>query len=167
MHGSHQPLIYSDTPNVLISFQPPPYWCAADREGSPPRPPRKSKNGPGEARTAGNRVLLIGRFRELALYRAEVLSGHGFRVFTPQTLEEAVRVIRSKAFDVAVLSYTLSSEIVEQLAQLIREYCPSSPLIAISETQRLDRRINPDETVIADEGPAALIAALRRVTRKQ
>lgn len=167
MHSSRPPFVCSDTHNILISFQAASYGCIADSENNPRRPPGNSKDRAGEGRTSGNRVLLIGRLRELALYRAEVLSGHGFRVQTPQTREEAIRAIRNRAFDVVVLSYTLSSEIVEELAQLVREHCPTCPLIAITDTRRLDRRIYPDETVIADEGPAALVAALRRLTRRQ
>ena len=160
-------LLSSEISSCIISLQAPAYGCVADHRDNLAPSRGKSKAGPSQRRTSGNRILLVGRFRELALYRAEVLSGYGFRVLTPQTLEEAIRVIRAKAFDVVVLSYTLSSQIVEELAQLVREYCPSSPLIAISDTQRLDRRIYPDETVIADEGPSALIAALRRVTGKE
>lgn len=84
---------------------------------------------------------------------------------TPGTLEEAIAAIRNGGFDIAVLSYTLSNETVQELAELVREYCPNCPIIAISGNRRLDREIRPDEMVNADDGPAALIAALRRVTR--
>ena len=113
----------------------------------------------------GNRVFLFGRLRELALYRAEVLRTEGFTVLIPDTKEEAVAAIRRASFDVAILTYTLSSDTVQELAELIREYSPEAPLIAISTSRKEDREINPDEIVIADEGPAALIAALRRATR--
>ena len=110
--------------------------------------------------------MLVGRLRELALYRAEVLSAHGFRVLTPETPAHAMEAIRRKQFDIAVLTYTLSSEVVEELAEQLRQYCPACPLITISDTERVDRKIFPDQTVLAREGPAALIAALHRVTRK-
>ena len=109
--------------------------------------------------------MLVGRIRELALYRAEVLNTHGFRVLTPETAEEAMELIRRHQFDIAVLTYTLSSDVVEELAEQIRQYCPSCPLLAISDNERVDKRIFPDQTVLAREGPAALIAALHRVTR--
>ena len=123
---------------------------------------------PGERtrrRTSGKRVLMFGRLLELALYRAEVLRSCGFEVHTPRTKSEAVSIIRRGDFDIAVLTYTLSSDTVEELATLVREYCPGCPLIAISDTGQFDRRINPDATVIADRGPAELIAALRRVSK--
>ena len=113
----------------------------------------------------GNRVLMFGRIRELALYRAAVLRDRGFDVLTPADLDEVVTTIRRGGFDIAVLTYTLSNDTVRELAELIREYCPDCPLIAISNSKRMDREINPDEIVLADEGPNALLAALRRVSR--
>jgi DNA-binding NtrC family response regulator len=115
--------------------------------------------------TSGNRVLMIGRIRELALYRAVVLRDRGFDVSTPETHEDAVAAIRKGGFDIAVLSYTLPNDEVQELAELIHEYCQDCPLIAISSNQRIDRTIRPDEMVNADEGPAALIAALNKVRR--
>jgi hypothetical protein len=116
-------------------------------------------------KTKGNRVLMFGRIRELALYRAAVLRDRGFDVVTPGTREEAVAAIRGGGFDMAVLSYTLSNEMVQELAELVREYCPDCPIIAISGNRRMDREIRPDEMVSADDGPAGLIAALRKVMR--
>jgi hypothetical protein len=55
----------------------------------------------------GNRVLMIGRIRELALYRAAVLRDRGFEVATPETQQDAIAAIRKGGFDIAVLSYTL------------------------------------------------------------
>jgi DNA-binding response OmpR family regulator len=114
----------------------------------------------------GNRVLLFGRFRELALYRAEVLRSQGFAVVTPFSREESIAAVRRGHFDIAILTYTLSSETVQELAELVREYCPECPIIAISTSKKEDREIDPDEIVLADEGPPALLAALRKVTRR-
>ena len=116
-------------------------------------------------KTKGNRVFMFGRIRELALYRAAVLRDRGFDVTTPSSREEAVSAIRNGGFDIVVLTYTLSNETVQELAELAREYCPHCPLIAISGNRRLDREIRPDEMVNANDGPEALIAALRKVTR--
>ncbi|PYX87935.1 MAG: hypothetical protein DMG68_10090 [Acidobacteria bacterium] len=117
-------------------------------------------------RTKGNRVLMFGRIRELALYRAAVLRDRGFDVVTPKSREEAIVAIRKGGFDIAILTYTLSNETVQELAELVREYCPGCPLIAISTNPRMDREIAPDAMVNADDGPAALIAALRRVSQQ-
>src|SRR6185437_8158207 len=68
-------------------------------------------------RTAkGNRILMYGRLRELALYRAAVLQDRGFSVTTPETLEEATTAIRKGGFDTVVLTYTLPNEVVKELA---------------------------------------------------
>lgn len=108
---------------------------------------------------------MFGRIRELALYRAEVLRDRGFQVTAPENLEEAIAAIRKGGFDIAVLTYTLSNTTVLELSELIREYCPDCPVVVISGNKCTDREIRPDEVVRADDGPAALVAALRRITR--
>jgi len=110
--------------------------------------------------------MLFGRLRELALYRAEVLRMSGFTVAIPETKEEAADILKRCALDVAVFSYTLPSSVVEELSDLLRDYCPDIPLISISDQRWRDRRIEPSEVVSGDDGPAALIAALHRVTQK-
>jgi CheY-like chemotaxis protein len=114
---------------------------------------------------AGNRVLMLGKLRELALYRAEVLRDRGFDVKIPATSAEAVAEITRGEFDVAVLSYTLSSDEVQSLAELVRQSCPDCPLVTISTTGMPDLKVNPDETVLADEGPSGLIKVLLRLRR--
>jgi len=151
---------------VLSSFGIP--TCAGtsgDRSTRLSKSPAAAKRQKPQHRKSGRRVLLFGSFWELALYRAEVLEAHDFTVTLPRTKEDAVAAIRGGSFDIAILSYTLPDKTVEELTELIREYCPECPLIAISDTGRVDRRIGPDGVVIADEGPAALIAALRRAIK--
>jgi len=114
------------------------------------------------AKTAASKILLFGRLRELALYRAEFLRERGFRVVTPRDRAEAIKAIESEELAAAILSYTLSTEVVEELAELVKQSCPACPLIVISQSGRVDRRIGPDEVVIADEGPAALLKAVWR-----
>jgi hypothetical protein len=109
------------------------------------------------------RVLLFGKHRELALYRAEVLRHSGFRVIIPRTRQEAVEAVRHGDFDAAILSYTLSADTVEELAEMVRQHCPTCPLITISQERTHDARIDPDVIVLAEEGPPALLNALRRV----
>ena len=139
---------------------------STDRDEKTPRSSTQRKRRMPR-RAKGNRVLLFGRFRELALYRAEVLRSQGFAVTTPFSREDSIAAVRRGHFDVAVLTYTLSSETVQELAELIREYCPECPIIAISNSDKEDREIDPDEIVIADDGPPALLAALRRVSRRR
>lgn len=112
-----------------------------------------------------NRVLLFSGIWEVALYRAEVLRTNGFQVLLPQSKEEAIQVIKGGDLDIAVLTYTLPNETVHELADLLRESCPGCPLVTISDSGRVDRKIAPDATVIANQGPAGLIQALRRFTK--
>lgn len=100
------------------------------------------------------------------MYRAEVLRDRGFEVRTSTDREEALKLIRRGDFDAAVLSYTLSSNMVEELADEIRENCPQCPLVVIAKSSKLDRKIAPDAVALADHGPKALISALRRVLQR-
>lgn len=142
-------------------------------EKSPKGPPGDGKRNSGtkpdhETRAANrNRVLMLGRVRELALYRAEVLQSRGFQVQISTNEQHALELIRSGGYDAVVLSYTLPDEVVRQLADEMREYCPECPVVAISNARLPDRTIRPDRIVLADEGPAALITALREVLRLQ
>jgi hypothetical protein len=121
----------------------------------------------GRVRSAPrNRVLMFGRIRELALYRAEVLQAHGFNVTIPASKADAIAAIRRGGFDVAVLTYTLSSDTVEELTELVRQHCSDCRLITISDTRLLDPKINPDANVLADDGPKALLEALRETLRR-
>jgi CheY-like chemotaxis protein len=141
--------------------------CAAPRttkgtasdSGQPPTQNKKQL----KRNSSANRVLLLGRIQELALYRAEVLRDRGFEVRASTDKDQAIQLIRGKDFDAVVLSYTLSSETVEELAEEIRESCPECPLVVIAQTGRFDRKIAPDAVALADDGPQALVSALRRV----
>ena len=150
-----------------LSFTPlPPSLCAAGngRGGA-------SAKANGRARRSRvrlaprNRVLMFGRIRELALYRAEVLSTHGFKVTVPASKADAIAAIRRGGFDVAVFTYTLSSDTVEELAELVRQHCAECRLVTISETRNHDPKIDPDANVVADDGPSALLQALRSLLR--
>ena len=141
--------------------------CAAgnNRAGSAAKINGRARRG--RVRVAPrNRVLMFGKLRELALYRAEVLCAHGFKVTVPASKTDAVNAIRRGGFDVAVFTYTLSSDTVEELAELVRQHCSDCRLITISETRNHDAKINPDANVLADDGPRALLEALRSMLRR-
>src|SRR5947209_18933855 len=84
------------------------------------------KRGSSTRTISGSRVILFGRIRELALYRAEVLRDRGFSVTIPRDNQEALKIIRHGDFDFAVLSYTLPNDTVQQIAELVREYRPTA-----------------------------------------
>lgn len=135
-------------------------------DGEPDRPGTDRRRRK-RRKISGNRVLLLGKQRELALYRAEFLRQSGFQVSIPATLPDAIAEITRGAYDVAVLSYTLSSDEVQRMAELLRQTCPECPLVTISTVQREDLKVDPDETVLADEGPAGLMKVLQRLRRYQ
>lgn len=140
-----------------------PLLALSDKEQKPSQSNRIGRRNSWAKRKPGNRVLMVGRVRELALYRAEVLRQAGFTVLIAGDDDEAVPIIRGKSFDAIVLSYTLPNHMVQYLADTARDHCPDCPVIAIAETRMLDRRIEPDAVAIADDGPAALLTALNRV----
>lgn len=113
----------------------------------------------------GNRVLVVGRQRELALYRAEFLRLAGYSVDIPEDVDQALKLMRNDEFDAIVLSYTLPTETVQHLAESAREHCPDCPVIAIADTEKFDRLISPDAIALAKDGPGALLSALKRVLR--
>jgi CheY-like chemotaxis protein len=80
-------------------------------------------------------------------------------------VDEALAIMKQGDFDALVLSYTLPSETVEYLAERAREACPDCPIVAITHSPQMDRRIEPDAIALATEGPPALIMALRNVLR--
>ena len=131
--------------------------------GGERKPPNSNqKQRVGKDVNKGPRVLFFGAFRELALYRAEVLQTAGFGVTIAENKEEVVSILKRCDLDVAVFSYTLPSDTVLELSELLREYCADIPLITIANQRWTDRRISPTEVVLADDGPRALIAAIRR-----
>lgn len=113
-----------------------------------------------------NRILMFGKIRELALYRAEVLRSHGFNVTIPASKADVIAAIRRGGYDAVVLTYTLSSDTVEELAELARQHCPDCRLITISDTRFPDAKVSPDANVLADDGPKALLEALRATLKE-
>jgi CheY-like chemotaxis protein len=112
-------------------------------------------------------VLMLGRNLELALYRAEVLRNAGHTVTVPTNKLQALAIINNSAFDVAIISYTLSSKSVEELVELLRQKAPQTAIVSIAAEGWEDRLIEPDETVLANDGPQALVAALQRLEARR
>lgn len=142
-------------------------WICSGGDQERPGKPSKNKDKAQGHRTSAtrNRVLMLGSIRELALYRAEVLQQHGFHVQIATHRDQALDLIQARNYDVVVLSYTLPDKAVREFAEEMREHCPQCPVIAISDARRPDPIIKPDEMILADEGPAALLNALRHVLR--
>ena len=152
-----QPVFPSHDREVLSSYSPENPDNRLKRSGRTASQQRKAR--------VGNRLLIVGRLRELALYRAEVLKHAGFQVLAPGDLEEAFRVMQRGEFDAIIVSYTLPNDTVQYVMERAREHCPDCPIIAIRHTRTEDRLLQPDAIALADEGPAALIAAVQAVLR--
>ena len=131
-----------------------------------PSPKNKANSERAHKTAERNRVLMLGSIRELALYRAEVLQQHGFHVHIATSRDQGMDLIHAGNYDVVVVSYTLPDQVVRELADEMREYCPECPVIAISNAHRPDPIIRPDQMILADEGPAALLSALRHLLRR-
>ena len=112
------------------------------------------------------RVLLLGRDRELSLFRIHVLEEAGFQGLYPESKHAAVDAILLGAFDVVLISYTLSNETATELLELVRQSCSDCPIIAISETGWEDNKLKPDLTITATQGPKAMLEAIARVQKR-
>ena len=111
-------------------------------------------------------ILLLARHRELGLFRVHVLEEAGLNVIFPEHKNAAVRAIDQGGFDVILLSYSLPNEAAEELIELARQKCPKCPVIAISDKGWDDRKLQPDDTVLASDGPQGMLEAINRTRRK-
>ena len=140
-------------------------FALGDVPSTPRRPRRPHSRTREDHPAAAGKILLLGRIRELALYRSEYLEGKGYEVLAPANRSEALETFRHGSFDVVILTYTLPNDLVLEYAQMAREYCPSCPLIVITNADLGDRNVAPDAIVIADHGPDALLRALRTLMK--
>jgi DNA-binding response OmpR family regulator len=141
-----------------------------------PRPPRRTPLPPRTRHTSDKhtaakepKVLIIGSIRELGLYRAEYLRANGFtvQVSAPPSGEEIVATLKRGGFQAVILTYTLPSTQVLEYAEYVRQECPRCALIVIATSRHPDLRVLPDEIVVADDGPEALLAAVRRALKNE
>jgi CheY-like chemotaxis protein len=148
---------YPSDSRIVLGGNHPKHAANPKNKGNTERPHRSTER---------NRVLMLGSIRELALYRAEVLQQHGFHVQIATNRDQGLDLIQAGNYDVVVVSYTLPDTVVREFADEMRDYCPKCPVIAISNAHRPDPIIRPDQMILGDEGPAALLSALRHVLRR-
>jgi DNA-binding response OmpR family regulator len=111
-------------------------------------------------------VLMLGKHLELGLYRAKYLINHGFTVIFPQSRQEAVAAVNAGAYDLVVLSYSLSHDAAMELRELIDQSRPHCPIIALTESRWHDGKIKSDKVVLVSAGPEALLVAIRSFESK-
>ena len=111
-------------------------------------------------------VLLLASQRELGLFRIHALEGAGFHVLFPAGHEEARKAIQAGGFNVVLLSYSIADKFAREFMDLIRQTCPACPVVAISKDPWNDTKLQPDATVLADQGPEAMVEAVKNVTQR-
>src|SRR5579884_58273 len=106
-------------------------------------------------------VLMLGKQLELGLYRAEYLRNHGYTVIFPESRQEAVAAANAGAYDIVVLSYSLSHDSAIELRELIDQSRPNCPIITLTEQRWHDGKIKSDKVVLVSEGPEGLLDAIK------
>ena len=107
-------------------------------------------------------VLLLGMEREPGLFRVESMEHAGYKVIFPPNKQEALYAIHKGGFQAALISYSLSDRSAQEFFELIRQRCPDCAIIAISSNGSEDYKLEPDEIIQAEDGPEAMIAALKQ-----
>jgi DNA-binding response OmpR family regulator len=116
----------------------------------------------------GKTVLLLSGDRELGLLKKHVLAQAGFAVTRADSRKEALLLIEQRKFDVLVVSYSLSTDNMLELADLFRGHHPGAPIVYVAKGSWQDLKVDFDATVTGEEGPEGLIEAVEMVlNRKQ
>ncbi|HZR64822.1 MAG TPA: response regulator [Terriglobales bacterium] len=112
-------------------------------------------------------VLMLGKYLELGLYRAEYLRSHGYTVVFPESRQEAIKLVSRRGYELVILSYSLSDQDALDLRELIEQNCPRCPVITLTEQRWHDVKIDSDKIVLVSEGPEALLKAVQDVEQKK
>jgi DNA-binding response OmpR family regulator len=129
---------------------------------------REKRNAPEKIWDGTQSLLLLSVDLETALLRAHVLRSGGFEVMLPRGTKDAIDLLRKKKFDAVVISYSMSNENVSEMTELFRENDPNSPIIAVTKGRWADLKTYVDASVNGEDGPEALIDAVRTaISRKK
>ena len=111
-------------------------------------------------------ILLFGQETNFRPLLVEALKQAGHEWQFPATRESAVALIQQHTFDCVVLSYSLASEMIEEFMELLNQVCPACPIVAMSEQDDMDWKLQPTMIVRADQDSEALIAKLAIVEQR-
>ena len=111
-------------------------------------------------------VLLLGSKGDWEPSIVATLERAGHIIQVPKRLEEALSLINQRSFDCVVLSYSLSNEVIEQFVELLKQACPTCPLIAISENGAMDLKLQPARMLQWSQGVEALVTTLAMMERR-
>jgi DNA-binding response OmpR family regulator len=129
---------------------------------------REKQKAPERSREGAQALLLLSVDLETALLRAHALRSGGFEVTLPMGTKEAIELLRKKKFDAVVISYSMSNENVAEMTELFKENDPNSSIIAITKGRWSDLKADVDATVNGEDGPEAMIDAVRTaISRKK
>lgn len=129
---------------------------------------QKKRKAPEEIREGAQLLLLLNVDLETALLRMHALKSGGFDVTLPTGTKDAMGILKKKKFDAVIISYSLSDENVAEMTELFRENNPNSPIIAVTKGRWADLKTDVDASVNGDDGPDALIDAIRTaISRKK
>ena len=112
----------------------------------------------------GMNILLRGQETNFRPLLVEALKQAGHEWQFPATRESAVALIQQHTFDCVVLSYSLASGMIEEFMELLNQVCPC-PIVAMSEQDDMDWKLQPTMIIRVDQDSDALIANLAMVER--
>lgn len=125
--------------------------------------PNQSETGPAE----GHSVLLLSGDADTAKLRAYALTHAGFHVVRSDNRKDALQILKKRKFEAAVISYTLSSDSVQEMTTLFRESNPHAPIVVVTRGRLADWKTELDVSITAEEGPEALIEALQSAINRK
>jgi DNA-binding NtrC family response regulator len=111
-------------------------------------------------------ILLLGQETNFPPLLVEAMkqAGHGWQL--PATRENAVALIQQHSFDCVVLSYSLASDMIEEFIELLNQFCPACPIIAMSEQDGMDWKLQPTMILRANLDSEVFIANLAAIEQR-
>jgi DNA-binding response OmpR family regulator len=81
---------------------------------------------------AKKNILSVSQTDSLRKTRQLVLENAGYSVSSPTDLNEIEEVCKTIKFDVAVIGYTFEPSTKCTIADIIRKYCPTAPIVELT-----------------------------------
>jgi hypothetical protein len=107
------------------------------------------------------KIICLSTNVELALIRSSLLRARGMDIDFPQSKQEAMTLIETGRYDVALLCHSLSLQSADEFAEAFRPHHPGKCLIAIMGTPWERPRMKADVYICGIDGPERLLEAVR------
>jgi len=111
-------------------------------------------------------VISVGSDPELVWLRDYVLQTAGFNVLSTTDASDALARVKRGECAILVLCYSLSSGVMQDLSGALKEYCPRSRTLFITNV-RADKPEFADALVYGVEGPEALIESINALVAQR